>query len=293
MGGVMRSLSIASIAVLSVLPLLQASNTASAHTRPCDNLSGWGIYVAEQGLTNIQSVEEYIIEFGEVEGAVRQILGELRTTGELDLDDKELANLLIELRETPARPRDDLPEALQGIGGFVVATFLRKYLDPDGNVVSPGEKSIHDTRLYGKIRDYTLLKDGTGHLSVDTCIVEAITGNWQFYHWDIEVKEPPFNISAENSPDPYRPQLDHKLTAEGDAIDARSIYIQDPFNPINPIPNLTLLDKSAPHHLYERTDASCIDLFTVGVPPATFGELIGSAYCLGRCADPPIVNSGD
>ena len=44
---------------------------------------------------------------------------------------------------------------------------------------------------------------------------------------------------------------------------------------------------------YQVTPASCIDLFTQGPPPATFGELAANDYCLGRCAHPPIVNSGD
>lgn len=286
----MKRFSTVCIAVVAALPFLQASNSALAHTHPCDDLTGWGLYIADQGLNNLQPAEEYISKIGDAEVAISQVLDSLYASGELVERGSELARLLVDLRDNPQEVRD-VSEALRGIGGFVLATFLRKYLNQLGEVVRPEDgDSIHDTKLYGKIRDYILVDrtgtTGTGHISVDTCTIEAKTGNWQFFHWDIVVNEPPYSIVSGTSPDPYRPQLNRKLSARGLAIRVRNIYFQESGGP-----DLVRLDDN--HQKYTRTASSCIDLFTEGEPPGTFGELIGSAYCLGRCADPPIVNSGD
>jgi len=45
-------------------------------------------------------------------------------------------------------------------------------------------------------------------------------------------------------------------------------------------------------HLYMSTPESCVDLFTEGPPPATFGELVDTGYWLGRCEHPNIGNTG-
>ena len=45
--------------------------------------------------------------------------------------------------------------------------------------------------------------------------------------------------------------------------------------------------------LFETDSESCIDMMFVGEPPETFADLQGPPmYCLGRCAQPFIINTG-
>jgi hypothetical protein len=84
----------------------------------------------------------------------------------------------------------------------------------------------------------------------------------------------------------WRRGLTHKLHSMGTRIKIDNIYHRKLSEP-----NLERLPNG--HGWYVSTGASCLDLFTQGRPPATFGELTAHDYCLGRCMHPPIVNSGD
>jgi hypothetical protein len=59
-------------------------------------------------------------------------------------------------------------------------------------------------------------------------------------------------------------------------------------------PNFVTLPSSNPNYakLYEEIDDNCIDMLFVAYPPATLGSLGPPFYCLGRCQDPLIINTG-
>jgi hypothetical protein len=224
-------------------------------------------------------------------------------------------------RRPPLVIGETVPEALQGIGGFSTTLLLKKLL----RIADP--RSFLDPVVYGKIRDYIFLEKpgemGSGHMSVDVCIdpreFVPLGEDWrEFFHWDIEIlpdifsymeRKPPsdrLDPNTYNDPfpgvslpreavDPTNPRsiwrrgLDHKLHAgfpfpEGTSIIVRNVYRR--------LSNTDLRRLDASDQVYISTKDSCIDLFTAGSPPATFGELVEHAYCLGRCAHPAIFNTG-
>ncbi len=236
----------------------------------------------------------------------------------IDLDEDVLVPILQRLHEEPLGVYDEVPEQLRGIAGLTTVLFLQKVYPLDA------EEPIANKVISGRIRDYIFVEaTGHGHLAVDTCIdvlefVQVGEDRREFIHWDIEIapggfaaaprKEPedPTDIADYAAPFPgidlalpaftvdptdprslWRRGLDHKLHARGEtAIDVTDIHYRRLADP-----ELERFDDS--HPWYQSTPASCVDLFTEGPPPGTFGELMSADYCLGRCAHPMIVNSGE
>ena len=238
-----------------------------------------------------------------------------------------LTERLVQMGENPAGyAAESVPEALWGIEGLVNTMLLQRLyrVGPAGN-----EKPIAETVLYGKIRDYVFIekpgggspRTGRGHLSVDTCIDNLTTGRRDFFHWDIEIPENEFTVTPRvgdsngNDPfpgtditlpdaalDPGNPHsiwardLDHKLGAKGKNIKVLNVFhrVLDMTTPPPPLTRLPgAWDDLGGDRFYISTENSCVDLFTRGFPPATFGELAGNDYCLGRCGHPAVYNSGD
>jgi hypothetical protein len=236
----------------------------------------------------------------------------------IQLDETELVALLQRLHEEPLGVYGDVPVQLQGIAGLTTVLFLQKVYPPDA------EEPIANKVISGRIRDYIFVEaTGRGHLAVDTCIdvldfVPVGEDRREFLHWDIDIAPGGFSAGVRKEPDdpdsladyaapfpgislalpaftvdPTDPRsvsrrgLDHKLHARGEtAIDVTDIHYRRLADP-----ELERFDDS--HPWYESTPASCVDLFTEGPPPGTFGELVSADYCLGRCEQPMIVNSGD
>jgi hypothetical protein len=312
----MRDLSITSVAVLAVLPLLaclELAPPAQAQVAdPCQGLREWGLFV--DGEPADELVARTIAEEG-VEAFVRnqppEGLG-------IDMNIGELTALVRRIDQEPTQVVD-VPEQLQGIGGFSTVLLLKKLLRSD-------DEPIADEVVYGKIRDYTFVEGtvegtGSGHMSVDMCIdrrefVPLGEDRREFYHWDIEILEDGFTVAErvdpsdpadpgqynnpfptlnfplpEQATDPANPGsiwrrgLDHKLHAKGESIRVRHIYHRRLTDP-------DLMRLPDGHHFYNSTPESCVDLFTEGPPPGTFGELVDNDYCLGRCEHPNIVNTG-
>jgi hypothetical protein len=306
----MRSLSFTfTILLASFLSSAGLLRSASAHVPdPCDGLREWTLFVGDEPADAVvarlraapSTAEDYIKNLG------------------IDLSIPDLVGILRQLKESPVEYKG-LPPALQGIGGFSTVLFLQKLLPLDVNA-----EPIADAVFYGKIRDFTYLEaTGEGHLAVDICIdfkefVPLGEDHRVFYHWDIAVAAGGFSVEQRTPPTPstdpaqygnpfpnlnitmpamaidpsdprsiWRRGLDHKLHARGMTIEIRNIYRRKLSEP-----NLVRVSESETD-LYQSTMETCIDLFTEGPPPATFGELSGNGYCLGRCAHPPIVNSGD
>jgi hypothetical protein len=245
-------------------------------------------------------------------------------------EERTLVELTELVRRFDAEPRavlEDVPESLQGIAGFTTLLFLQKLLPlPEPEQAMP--QPIADKVLMGRIRDYTFLVDpdasdyGEGHLAVDVCtdVLEFVPlgeDRREFFHWDISVGKRDFIINERQAPSPianpsayatpfagmeqvlpafsrdpadprsvWRRGLDHKLHSSGKRVQINDIYHRKLSEPA-----LARFDND--HPWYTSTDSSCLDLFTQGRPPATFGELTANDYCLGRCQHPPIVNSGD
>jgi hypothetical protein len=201
-----------------------------------------------------------------------------------------VTELLASLRQGIASQGDvrGLPSAFGGIAGSVVVPFLEAY----------AADSLAPT-ISGKIKDYVFDKaDMSGHLAVETK-VEHPLGLVERFHWDIEVLpgtyqviphsgiyEDPFPNTVyfddEKLKDIAARQLDHKLFAQGPGIRVRHVYRILPDDSIERLHNN--------HPYYASTLDSCIDLMFAGEPPAI--KLPPQpGFCLGRCAQPAVVNS--
>jgi hypothetical protein len=246
----------------------------------------------------------------------------------IDASAEELTALLRRLqaiRRTGDYPRESVavPEPLQGLAGLSTTLVLQRLLPLDDD---PLEKRI----LMGRIRDYTFDEVARrGHLAVDTCtdIADADPADGdqrEYYHWDIDIAAGGFIVEKRVEPtvladnqlsypadpfpgislafpdfslDPDDPRsiwhrgLDHKLHARAKAVTITDIYYRKLAGTADEV-RLRRLENDP---LYETSDATCVDLLTKGPPPGTFAELVEPTtdYCLGRCAMPPIVNSGD
>lgn len=272
----MTRFSLNRIAMIAVLPILQALNPASAQSAdPCVGMKDWSFVIRGQ------PADVYLAE-NTIDSLVREL--------DFDISRSELARILVSFRDDPQRVYPGIPGQLQGVDGFIVASLLQTLLDENGDPVTSGGNPIADTVLSGKIRDYTLVKGpqntGSGHISVDMCYRDDASKKKYFLHWDMAVGDDNFTISeTTNTP---RPPLDHKLEAKGVSVEVRHVYFRDVTGTGTALTRL-----NSGHRHYQRTNDNCVDLFTEGVPPETYGELVAADFCLGRCDNPRIVNTGD
>jgi hypothetical protein len=198
--------------------------------------------------------------------------------------------------------RQDVPWlALHGIGGFGTRLVLRAFLLNEAH------------KVQGKIRDYNYM-DATksGHLAVDVTtqffasVEDRDAGRppvrAELLHWDIDVDgayEVHERGTDRNNPFPqvdlalpghaiasiWSPvrDLKYKLHAKGMGIIVRHIYRKVDGGAMELLPSTD--------HRYTQTDESCIDLLFNPYPPER--ELPSqNGYCLGRCEDPAIINTG-
>jgi hypothetical protein len=166
-------------------------------------------------------------------------------------------------------------------------------------------------RVRGRIRDYVYVEDTqSGHLAVDVTTEFFASAKdrdsgqpplqTELLHWDIEV-ENAYQVHPRGLDflDPF-PQVDlklpgyaiasiwnrdlrYKLHAKGRGIIVRHIYRKVDNGPLERVPS------ADPR--YARTDEACIDLLLHPYPPET--ELPAQiGYCLGRCEQAAVVNTG-
>jgi hypothetical protein len=206
-------------------------------------------------------------------------------------DRQFVSELLERLRQGVAFPVDvrGVPSALGGIAGFAVVSFLEAYAA--GAMVGP--------TISGKIKDYVFDEsDLSGHLAVDTRVYLPWKNTSDRFHWDIEVRPGTYQVieHSSNRNDPFPNTvafdqdklaeiaglgLDHKLFAQGPGIRVRHVYKILDEGSIQRLPNN--------HPFYASTVDSCIDLMFAGEPPAIYLPP-QPGYCLGRCAQPAVVN---
>ena len=295
---------------LSAGPGFVSSAQAQA-ADPCAGLPPLGLFVEGQ------PADELVAELRANPARAQGFISDDPPNGlGIKLDAGVLTELLQQIEPDPRVVRD-LPEALQGLAGLPVLVLLQKLLPLDVNA-----PPVADMAVSGKIRDYTFLnEEDAWHLSVDVCLdekgfVPLGEDRREFYHWDVEIAagassvtprtdpSPPSDPDAYGDPFPgldfefpaaaidpadpgslWRRGLDHKLAATGTGITVRNVYYRRLSEP-----DLTRLPDG--HQFYTSTAASCVDLFTEGFPPATFGQLVNAGYCLGRCEHPAIFNTG-
>lgn len=293
--------------------------TADARSNdPCAGLKKWSLYVdASRSQAKREGEEETGAELAEDfarrlrelgDDAVNDFimaeppagLGINLDRGSAAENSEALRTLIQEMADDPLETAfsEKVPEELQGFEGLSTRLLLKMLL--------LGEVEY----LYGKIRSYVYLDEQkAGLMNVDMCLDRKA-----FLHWDIMVTNGGYDV-FERSKDigdfPHNPfpdldmelpnkstnpadsrsvwarDLDHKLHAQGKTgIEIRNIYYLE-----SSTSELKRLDDD--HRLYKVDNNSCIDLFTQGYPPATYGQLTDNDYCLGRCKHPAIINSGD
>jgi hypothetical protein len=223
-------------------------------------------------------------------------------SGLLEVDIRsDRARELLESIERGIVPLEEAPVALRGIGGFGALLVARAFVFKEAHQVQ------------GRIRDYVYV-DATksGHLAVDVrtqffaSAEDRDSGKppigAELLHWDIDVdgayvvheregpRDDPFPQVDLTLPgyaiasiwDPIR-DLKYKLHAKGTGIVIRHVYRKVEGG------TLELLPPEDPR--YGPTDESCIDTLFNPYPPET--ELPPQrGFCLGRCAQPFIVNTG-
>lgn len=174
-------------------------------------------------------------------------------------------------------------------------------------------------------------RKGSGHISIevisdeyndDQALIDCSPSKTKFLHWDIEVCEYTVHVRDDNcfpnlpfpelqggsppkvtfpssalDPDDSRSiwcrGLDHKLFAGGLKDDGQAnIIIHDIYESIDGSDLVRLKSQGAERDpKYEVTQESCVDIMFKGYPPST-GLPSQREYCLGRCKEPGIVNTG-
>lgn len=241
------------------------------------------------------TVEDFLADAGRAAEILSALL-------EVDVvDQRGQAIELLQGIDEGSLTQEEVPAALRGIGGFGLQLVARAFLFEDAPAF----------RVQGRIRDYVYVDDAqSGHLAVDVrteffaSAKDRDSGqpplSTELLHWDIDV-ENVYQVHTRglDFTDPY-PQVDlelpgyaiasiwardlkYKLHAKGTGIVVRHVYRKVDNDPIE------LLPPTDPR--YASTDESCIDLLFNPYPPETeLPPQIG--YCLGRCEQPAIVNTG-
>ncbi len=207
---------------------------------------------------------------------------------------------------------DRPPELLRGLGGLYAHEFLNSVeatLGRNGNF--DPDKRVYEF-FYGHTREFAFNeRAGTGRILNFTYFTRVVvTGDndpiittTDSYRWAVRVAEGGFSVIEKDDSDPndpfpgtleFSPEIlnrvdalgfEYKLWAKG-----TSIIIEDIAFKGDGDPTYVSLPTSDPR--YDRTDSNCIDMMFVNFPPPTLGTLQPPLYCLGRCDNPMLINTG-
>jgi len=231
----------------------------------------------------------------------------------------ELKRRIMALRKADKEGASDLP-GLSGINGI----FGREILDAADQALGSGGNFNNATKVVtevsGQINQYYFNPDdGSGFLGVDTFVTKKkfnknnptnpIKVSTDAYRWSVAITAGTYTVKTKNtSADPFPGTIpfsptqiaeinskgfDRKLWAKGTGIVVISVEFDKNYDPTSP--NFVLLDptKNKNKNLYKTDADSCIDMLFVGDPPRLYSQLMGPpTYCLGRCAQPLLVNTG-
>ncbi len=212
--------------------------------------------------------------------------------------------------------------ALRGLGGVVARAFLRAAsaaLDSDTGLFNERQRVFHFT--YGRILYYEYNNEdsptapGSGRLETITYYTRVtvpigtpdntgeIISETDAVRWKVDVGKGGFEVverddSAPDGPFPDTMEFsdamknrvqflgfEYKLWAEGELITIDEVARKD-----HGETDYTILPGSAPE--YHEGPDNCIDMMFVDPPPPRRGVLRPPLYCLGRCAQPHLVNTG-
>lgn len=211
-------------------------------------------------------------------------------------------------KDNPDRPF----ELLTGLGGLFAHEFLdaaEATLDERGNF--DRSKRVYEF-FYGQTEEFAYDNgNGSGRI-VNTTYFTTVTiplgvgpiiSTTDSYRWDVEVDPGGFSVVPKDPSDPSDPfpgtlaftpamlnrinalGFQYKLWAKGPLIDIVAIE----FKP-DGASDYSLVPPSDPR--YDRTPSNCIDMLFVNFPPPALGTLQPPLYCLGRCDNPMLINTG-
>ncbi len=229
--------------------------------------------------------------------SLRRNLSRLKSIDVESDEGRASAKRLLKRIEDRSLKGEEVPEDLRGIGGFHARLLVKSALSTRDELLTQN--------LSGKIRRYIFNEENdAGYLEVDTRVETLVNGvkvKTDKYFWSIAVLPGTYRVIKKDNRDPNDPfpgtvplppdaldpdnprgiiqrGLDHKLFAKGRGIVVLAVT-----------KNGDLLPAEDP--VYQSDDESCVDILFNGEPPAN--RLPNqSAYCLGRCDDPLIVNTG-
>ena len=226
----------------------------------------------------------------------------------------DLGELIDEIEAANESDTRKVP-GMTGLGGVLGHAFL----EAARNAVLSGNYDRFrrvEISVHGQIEDFAYnAADGSGRINSITYIERTVipAGNGvpntktRAYKWEIEVEPGGFTVVPKGT-DPHAPfpgtmqfsdemkqRIDslgfqYKLWASGTKIVVKKVSFKANANN----PNWRELKKSNPRFakLYEPDINNCIDMLFVDEPPADLGDMGPPFYCLGRCANPMIVNTG-
>ena len=206
---------------------------------------------------------------------------------------------------------------MSGLSGILGRVFL----EAADKAISSGDNYDRQRRveisLRGQIKKYAYNKaDQSGSITSITYIDRTIipAGNndpivkTEAFKWEVTVEAGGFEevfIGKKPLTDPFPGTLEfspfmidrieslgfeYKLWAKGNKI--RIDKVSKAININNDL--WKELKKTNPKYakLYERNDDNCIDMMFVEEPPADLMDMGPPMYCLGRCGNPMLVNTG-
>ena len=293
------------ILVLLMIPGAIALTTPHA-------LSQEGYFEPTRLMTKL-SPETPPISFQEVLGDAQQLTDVLRMMGGDRASALELPELLEEVRAGAEQMEETVSPGLSGLGGIFGHAILKaaEAKAPGGIYDSASDVTIEARgHVDGYFFDH---QENGGYINVTTEIIVGSNGNIDVdrYRYEVEIGEGTFEVFPKDttvSTDVF-PGTDleisaemaagfnYKLWAKGSQIRIVRLWIDNNnngyFEPNERITTDVHGDwRDGYRKLLEVDDDACIDMMFVHYPPETLPPGAGPPfYCLGRCANPPLINT--
>ncbi len=224
-----------------------------------------------------------------------------------------LGQLITEIETANSDSSKQAP-GMSGFAGVMGHAFLdaakQAILNGNYNRQTRVELSFH-----GQIEKYVYNTDGSGELTAVTYITRTIipagngtpNGKTEAFKWELTIQAGGFSVVAKgnNPASPFpgtlsftpemRQRIDslgfmYKLWAKGTKIKIDRIWHVANTNNMNWIELKDTNPKYA--KLFDENAENCIDMLFVDSPPPDLNGMGPPLYCLGRCANPLLVNTG-
>jgi hypothetical protein len=245
------------------------------------------------------------------ETKLRQILRSMRD----DLiEELPIGQLIDQIRQGDGRSRENISRGLTGLGGIFGHALLKaaEAKSPAG-MFEPDLKIIIDAR--GHIDGYFFdHQDKGGYLNVTTQITIGMpngTVDIDRFRYEVGIGDNVFQVLGKNTADPNNvfpggdipvnaqtaAPFNYKLWAKGVLIKVERLWVDhDDDGFFEPNERVMMRDhgdwRDNYRHLLLPDSEACIDMMFLFYPPETLPP--GAAppyYCLGRCKNPPLINT--